>query len=182
MREILFLGSPVYLHMKAKSLIICSVAAVLALAACKPTEQNYRSAYDAALKKKNISTGDADLNLPAGKLQQFDGPREREVAGGKVKTMSVRLKRIGGYECEPRSWSVAVAAYKMPTNCEAHTARLEKEGYKAFYAETPEGLYYIIAGTFDALDEAAEFARDYSSKHPAATMVGLDDTPLLIQK
>ena len=47
--------------------------------ACKPTEKGYKTAYDAALNKRQAAMADLNVNLPDGVIQQVDGPQLQEV-------------------------------------------------------------------------------------------------------
>lgn len=168
-----------------KRMIIPAIA-LLALAgatSCKPTESNYRAAYDAAQgKKKASAAADADMAIPAGALQTIGGPTIRVVHGDSVYVTSERIRFEGGMENELRKWSVAVAKYKMPTNCASQTSDLFSEGYKSFFVRNAEGAYYVIAGSFDTLDEAATFASEYAGKKKPSSFVGLPHAPVIIEK
>lgn len=158
---------------------------LLALAAtsCKPTETNYKAAYDAAQeKRKATAAADADMALPASGLQTIGGPSIRVVNGDSVYVTSERLRFEGGLENEMRTWNVAVAKYKMPTNCASQTSDLFSEGYRSFFVRNSEGAYYVIAGSFDTLDEAAAFAKKYAEKKKPSVFVGLPHAPVIIRK
>lgn len=162
----------------ATGIIICVIAAV----GCKPTERNYKEAYDVALQKRNAAATDPDMAIPAGGLKTTGGPLQKEIDGETVSFSAEHLKFEGGLEGVMKKWNVAVAKYKMPTNCASQTSDLFSEGYKAFYVLNPEGYYYVIAGSFDSLEEAEKFVKEYSSRHKATTFVGLSGTPLIIEK
>lgn len=166
--------------------IIIPVLLLLALAgaiSCKPTESNYRAAYDAAQgKRKASAAADADMAIPAGALQAIGGPAIRVVNGDSVYVTSERIRFEGGLENELRKWSVAIARYKMPTNCASQTNDLFSEGYKSFFVRNTEGAYYVIAGSFDTLDEAATFAVEYARKKSPSVFVGLPHAPVIIEK
>jgi len=153
----------------------------LTVTSCKPTESNYRAAYDAAQEKRKAAA-DADMYLPAGGLQTIDGPSIRVVNGDSVYVTSERLRFEGGMENEMRRWSVAVAKYKMPTNCSSQTGNLLSEGYKSFFVRNSEGAYYVIAGSFETLGEAASFAHKYALGKKPSVFVGLPQAPVIIGK
>lgn len=157
--------------------------ALAGVTSCKPTENNYRAAYDTAQGKLSASAAaDADMGIPAGALQTIGGPSLHVVNGDSVYVTSERIRFEGGLENELREWSVAVAKYKMPTNCASHTDALQSEGYKSFFVRNTEGAYYVIAGSFHTLDEAAAFAVAYAGKKAPATFVGLPHAPVIIEK
>lgn len=165
-----------------KYLIPCLLLSFLSLIGCKPTEKNYKEAYDVALQKRKAASTDADIVIPAGALHKIGEPMVKVVDGDTIKIAVEHLKFEGGREDAMKKWNVAVAKYKMPTNCASQTNNLFSEGYKAFYVLNPEGYYYVIAGSFDTLDEAKNFAGEYISRHKSTTFVGLSGSPLLIEK
>lgn len=153
---------------------------LIASAGCKPTESNYKAAYDAAQKKRQAV--DADMVLPAGGLQSIDGPRKRVVDGDSLYVVKEHLKFTGGLEKVMHRWNVAVSAYKMPTNCAAQVSELYTKGYKAFSVENAEGRFYVVAGAFDTLEEAAVFAREYRATHKPSEFIGLPGEPMIIER
>ena len=162
-----------------KIFIICSVVCVLLLVECKPTEKGYKSAYDAALGKRQAAMADLDVNLPEGALQQVDGAQLREVDGVKVYVLNQRLKPADPGMELPGNYNVAVGTYKMITNSRSQSQALIAEGYKAFPAQEPDGMYYTIAGSFDNLSEAVKFYESYR-KGKDRVYVGLPDAPVII--
>lgn len=155
----------------------------MTIVGCKPTEKNYKSAYDAAVNKRQASeTLDSDLGIPGGKLQQVDGPATRVVNGDTVYVTIQHLKFIDGVEHEMHRYNVAVCAYKMKTNCAALVSDLFSKGYQAFGVQDPEGMFYVIAGSFNTLDEAAAFDRSFRTKEAQHVYSGLPSAPVIIEK
>lgn len=155
---------------------------LIAVSSCKPTEKNYKAAYDAALGKRESAMADIDVNLPAGSLQQVDGPHLKEVDGVKVYLLNRRLKpEVPGIpEMKlPGRYNVAVGTYKMNTNCIAQAEALKEEGYQAFAAKDTEGEYYTVAGSFLTLEEAVKFYQEYQSGNNRV-YVGLPSSPVII--
>ncbi len=160
-----------------------AVVSLLAAAGCKPTESNYKAAYDAAQKKRQAAAAvDAEMSLPAGALQAVDAPRKRVVDGDSVYVVKQPLKFTGGLEVDVHRWNVAVACYKMPTNCAAQVSELFTKGYKAFSAESTGDRFYVIAGSFETLHEAAGFARKYAEGKDASAFIGLPGEPVVIER
>lgn len=169
--------------MKMKKTVMAFVAlSLLAAAGCKPTESNYKAAYDAAQKKRQAADADSDIALPTGGLQAVDAPRKRVVDGDTVSVAKMPLRFDGGLEQSVHRWNVAVACYKMQTNCAAQVSELFTKGYKAYVAETTGGRFYTIAGTFETLHEAAAFAREYAATHGREQFIGLEGAPLIIER
>ena len=86
------------------------VASVL-LTGCKPTERNYRAAYDAALAKRQA---EAELRmLPASGLMSDDGPQLKIVNGDSLYVVKERLKAAPGDTLPSSGWAVGVGVYKI---------------------------------------------------------------------
>lgn len=166
-----------------KVIIIISILFATLATGCKPTERNYQEAYEAAIRKKQIESEDKDLNIPGGKLESLDGPKQRDIGGDNFNIEAGWLKYIGDDEIFRISrYNVAVARYKMRVNCEAQIEDLKKEGYKSYILENREGYYFaVICGT-DTLDEAAQAAKKYMTGKQGGVFVGLEGAPLILEK
>lgn len=161
---------------------ICGLllAGIVALSGCKPTEKNYKSAYDAAVAKRQAEANDPDLNLPAGGYQKIGDPVMKVINGKSYPCLGVRIKPLSeGVEMQP--YNVAVSAYKMPTNCESQVKDLIAMGYPAFGAKTGDDRYYVIVGSYPSLEEAAAGVDAYMKKNKNAVYVGLGDSPVILR-
>ena len=164
--------------MKFKGLFACILLGLLVVA-CKPTEKGYKAAYDAALGKRQAATADMDVNLPAGALQQVDGPQLQEIDGIKVYVLRQSLRAAQEDINLTATYNVAVGAFKMITNSEAQSKALREEGFMAFPAKTSDDLYYTIAGSFPTMSEAVRFYNKYRMGKNRV-YVGLPDAPVII--
>ena len=169
------------ISIKRLLLIICLAGL---LAGCKPTEKNYQAAYQVAQNKRKAErAADPDMALPANALQRMDGIRTKNVNGEELMMKRVFIKFVGKGEApEIKKMNVAVAKYKMPTNAVAQTEDLVNNGLQAFPVESADGSFYVIAATFPTLEEAAEFVKSYKKNHDAASFVGLEGAPLIIER
>ena len=96
-----------------KKIFFSALVLVMALASCKPTERNYKQAYDSALAKRQKA--EAETMIPASGLLSDEGPQQRIVGGDTLYVSTERLRALSGDE--PVSpYNVAVAMYKMNTN------------------------------------------------------------------
>lgn len=162
-----------------RSIIVLFLVSVVGLTGCKPTEKGYKTAYDAALNKREAANADLGVDLPKGALQQVDGPQLKVVDGVEVYTDNQRIKPIEYFEQLPGKYNVAVGAYKMSTNCKAQAQNLRSEGLEAFPAKAMEDKYYTIAGSFNTISEAVAFSQEYQ-KDKNRAYVGLPSAPVII--
>lgn len=162
-----------------KFTIIISLVFALFFVGCKPTEKGYKAAYDAALGKREAAKADIGIELPDGALQQVDGAQLKEINGVKVYVQNQLIRPIEEGKKLPGRFNVAVGTYKMVTNCKSQAQSLIEEGYEAFAAKDPEGMYYTIAGSFPNVEEAIKFYQNYKS-NPNRVYVGLPSSPVII--
>lgn len=154
------------------------VAAVV-LSGCKPTERNYRAAYDAALAKRQAEA--EQRMLPASGLMSDDGPQLRVVAGDSVYVVKERLRPLEGDSLPHSGWALGVGVYKMSTNAKAQAEALRKEGCEAARAARAAGdRWYALADTASSLERAIDVSKKFKESHPGYPYVGLPGAPVLI--
>lgn len=176
------------------------------LTACKPTENNYKAAYEAALNKRKdadenvrgeghklIDNGGARVATVRGKsypivtdfLKPADNPSENKTKESKDNlSASLTPSSASGSATveEPDNYRVVVARYKMPTNAFAQASNLRDAGFHEAHVMTDrEERYNVVAGQYASLDEAAACAERLMSKLPNTSFVGLDGMPLIIE-
>lgn len=165
--------------MKYQFKVLISAALVaLILVACKPTEANYKKAYDAALAKRQQVA--EEQMRPASGLLSDDGPMRRVLDGDTVYVLAERLRTLDGNKL-PGSWALAVGAYKMDTNAKASAEDLKADGYvNAQPAIGPGKKYYTILHTASSLDSVKAEAVKFVENYPHYPFVGLPGAPVLI--
>lgn len=157
---------------------IIATVMISVLGGCKPVEKHYKSAYDAAIEKREAAM--AEQMIPATGLLSDDGPQQRIVDGD---TLFVVRERLSGYEgaTVPRGWLIAVGQYKMNTNAIANVGDLQREGYKNAQAvRTTGGRWYAIADTAATLDAVRPKVREFERRHKGYPYVGLPGRPVLV--
>ena len=162
-------------------LIILAVAAVT-FVSCKPTEKNYKAAYDAALSKRQAEKEDPDMALMLGGhvLDTSEGSTAVKTAAGiqyPAKSTSLKFENEPGAEGE---WYVAVSRFSMPTNARAQAADLTSSGCQAFVARDTEKQWYVIVKRTATRTMAGEAASEFIATHKDFPFTGLDGRPLLI--
>lgn len=154
-------------------------ALLLMLCACKPTEKNYRAAYEAAQAKKAAEReADAELGLP--ELTSTEGPRRQRVGLDTAYVFREPLTLHGDAPAKGAPAAcVAVGKYKMTANAQSDADALEKEGYDAFLLATPRGEFYTCIGSAPTLSEAVKMMREFMRKHPGRPYIGLPGEPVI---
>lgn len=165
--------------MKFKSSILISAAmAALIFVGCKPTEKNYKAAYDAAVAKRAVAA--AEQMRPATGLLSDDGPALRIYDGDSVFVAREHLVPLDSAALRGH-WAVAIGVFKMDTNAKASAAAIRSRGFRhALAAKTTGGRYYAIASSAATLDSARVSAKEFKAVFPDYPYIGLPGAPVLI--
>lgn len=181
--------------MKSKNIRLYVPVALMALimlgGGCKPTERNYREAYDAAIAKREKA--EADIFIPEGGLESLDGPRTKKVGDITVYyevkslrwTQPADVPEGGNVRKDaprPQAFNVAVGLYKMAVNAASQVDLLTSKGYSgAFPAHVGKDENYAVAASFPTLEEAAAFAAAFLKDNKGMNYVGLPGAPVVIE-
>lgn len=167
--------------MKKQRCILPALALLLAATACKPTEANYKAAYDAALNRKAHSDdADRELGIAPGQLITEDGPLRKSIGGRMMPVLHEHIRWTAGTENARKRYNLAVASFKMPTNVESTLRTLLDNGYPAWAGVNAEGRYYVFAASFDSPEQTAAFADKYVKEHK--DFIGLPGEPVVIER
>lgn len=161
---------------KFRNIIIIAGIGAIALTACKPTEKNYRSAYDVAVNKREK----AAEALAADGLVAEDAPRSQVVGGDTLYFVNEVLKVDDG-STPLKALNVAVGVFKMNTNARSGALALKDKGYDARAARALGDKWYILAGSFDTMDETRAFLKRFRKENPQYPYIGLSGKPVIIR-
>ncbi|MDE7115737.1 MAG: hypothetical protein K2O56_04850 [Muribaculaceae bacterium] len=160
-----------------KKILLPVAVAALVLASCKPTEKNYREAYDVAVSKREKSAE----SLAADGLVSEDAPRSKVVDGDTLYFVN-EILRVDDGASPLKQLNVAVAVFKMNTNARAGASMLSEKGYDARAARAMEDKWYIIAGSFDSMDDTRAFIDRFRKENPSYPYIGLGGNPVIIRR
>ncbi|MDE7080767.1 MAG: hypothetical protein K2O78_03840 [Muribaculaceae bacterium] len=167
---------------KVATLLIGALVLLLS-PGCKPTEKNYRSAYDVAREKRERDLQrqqelQNELGLQgAGVMQQGDdGAMLEEVAGRKVWTRHMNFAKADTV----RIYAVSVATFGMGTNARAMAADLRNEGWSKSRAVEGGGRSLVLIGDSNLPEEAVEMLTRFEDGHKDWQYVGQPGIMLVI--
>lgn len=170
--------------MTRKSFIISAAAVTLLLAgvACKPTEKNYRQAYEKAQQKARDGLTDEQYeqmmleSLPPYLRTETDSIRYfTENVMWQYSPASVNE----GKEVRAAHYNLAIGKYGMLTNAKAHADRLAAEGWQAVVLRNGAPTYFVIAAMSENPDSIADAAHRYRKAYPQG-VVALHEPMALI--
>lgn len=155
--------------MKLIRKILIAVALAAAVAGCKPTEENYKAAYDKAVAGREAAAasaeGDADVTeMRDSKLG------EMEYKGVKY-PISVQYVKItdgaGGANDDIRKYMVVASRFKQVFNARMMRDRLAESGYPgAFVVQNGDKYYFVVAGSYTELPQAIELYNKLKGDKP----------------
>lgn len=165
---------------KHSYIYIFAILASMAICGCKPTEKNYRQAYETAQNaRQSAREADEDLGIP--QLQSINGPRKQRVGEDSVYIKREALLLNGeAPKSGVKAANVAVGKYKMTANALSDAEALRKDGFDAFVMANSNGEFYTVAGSADSLEDAVKLMKLFRNKYKNRPYIGLPAEPIII--
>lgn len=132
--------------------LFLTATAISGFVACKPTEANYRAAYEKAIAGKDDSnTLDSTIY---GRYRRDFSPLKLAVGTDTMpmKGVVVRFSEDAGVGQREwlRKYCIVAGEFKQLFNAKSMARRMSESGYaRAFVAETREPFYYVVAYSTD---------------------------------
>lgn len=164
-----------------KKLLVTTSVLLLLLGACKPSEKNYRSAYEAAREKERRSN--EALGIDAGKLLSVDGAVATAVDGDTiyVQPVTVTVAEVpDSVASGTGDRGVAIARHSMHANAISQLADLSVRYSGMFLAKDGDGKWYVMLGRFADNSEALRAIRRFEESAPDYPFVGLPGRPVVV--
>lgn len=162
-------------------IIGAALACLFALPGCKPTEKNYKSAYDAALRKReSVMPSQTDDGTV---IKAIDAPREVAVGGDRIGVKTQFLHSEDPLVSTQPRYVVVVGRYKMPTNARGQVADLKAGGFpQALVMTDGDKMYLAVADFAETLEEVGEKVASLRKKMKGIPFVGLYGDVLVIER
>lgn len=142
---------------------------------CKPTEKNYKEAYEAAAAKRQA---DMEARGLGGMMLQDDLNISKRPMGENGDSVWIchdllSLEVEEGITLPEGRYGVVTSVFKMPANARAMSSDLREAGEVAAVGKSSSGKWYVITGIYPSLNEAAEGLREFDRHHKDFHYVGL---------
>lgn len=169
--------------MKTSRILLTAVAGLLLMGACKPTEKNYRAAYDAAKAKREYKDPDEELLTGGHRLLSDDATNWVVLGKDSLQTERIWLKPYDG-SMWPQSgpYRLAVAMFKMSTNATSILDDLKKhKELTPIVAQDGQKRLFLIAGSATKPDSLGAVLTTFRKAVPDFTYIGMTDSqPMVI--
>ena len=134
-----------------------ALAAMLALASCHTTEENYKRSYDIAVNKSRTGTSASEYQA-----RQIERMRNTtEVDGDSVRVIRNYFNVVDDSASVVKRYSVVVGEFRHKFNAMSVRQRLRDDRQPAYvvYTGEPDKMYLVVAHGYDELDVAAAYIR-----------------------
>lgn len=154
-----------------------AVAAALALAGCKTTEENYRKAYEVTQAKKYDGLTQQEVEA----LRREEAMPRTVFKGDSIPMKGMYVKWVdGGPGKRALRYNVVVASFRQQFNAGSALGRMRQGGYPdAVMLADRDQRYYVAAVTTASLDTAVAVMRALGEASPVALR---DPYPYILQK
>lgn len=154
--------------MKNYFVLGAAVCLALSLASCKSKESAYKKAYEKAKQNQvNTQAPVATTQTPVTVAPTQAAPTTPVTSNEATRTETLELVNGTGL----RAYSVVVGSFSIQTNAQNLQRTLVNAGYSAQIARNPQGMYRVIASTFDDLNSAVSSRNVLRQQYPDAWLL-----------
>lgn len=140
--------------MKNYFVLGAAVCVAVSMVSCKSSESAYKKAYEKAKQQQTTTEAPVQSTVvaPATTVAPVQTVTTTPVVNESTRTESLTLVSGTGL----KAFSVVVGSFSIKANAENLQKKLNGEGYAAQLAMNPQGMYRVIASTFDDLNSAVQ--------------------------
>jgi cell division protein FtsN len=162
--------------MKNYLIIGAAICVAVSMTSCRSKESAYKKAYEKSMQTQPVAT--QVVQTPVQQQPTTTVAPVQTVTTTPVNTMPVatnentrseNLTLVSGTGL--RSFSVVVGSFSIKTNAENLQRKLAGQGYAAQLAMNPQGMYRVIASTFDDINSAIQSRNTLRNQFPDAWLL-----------
>ena len=154
--------------MKNYFVLGAAVCVAISMVSCKSSESAYKKAYE---KAKQQTVTEAPVQQPVVTQPTTVAPVQTVTTTPVTneKTRSENLTLVSGAGL--KAFSVVVGSFSIKANAENLQKTLTNAGYAAQIAMNPQGMFRVIASTFDDLNSAVSSRNTLRAQYPDAWLL-----------
>ncbi|MBR1800963.1 MAG: SPOR domain-containing protein [Bacteroidaceae bacterium] len=141
--------------MKNYFVLGAAVCVAFTMVSCKSSESAYKKAYEKAKQQQQTAVEapvQNTVSVPATTVAPVQTVTTTPVTNESTRTENLTLVSGAGL----KAFSVVVGSFSIKANAENLQKTLNGQGYAAQLAMNPQGMYRVIASTFDDLNSAVQ--------------------------
>ena len=147
-----------------------AVCVALSMVSCKSSESAYKKAYEKSQQNQPSTT--QVVQQPVQQQPTTVAPVQTVTTtpvATNENTRSENLTMVSGSGL--KSFSVVVGSFSIQANAENLQKKLNGAGYAAQIAKNPQGMFRVIASTFDDLNSAVQSRNTLRAQYPDAWLL-----------
>jgi len=155
--------------MKTHFMFGAAIIVALSMTSCKSSESAYKKAYEKARQQQTtqvIQTQPQPTQVQT--VQPVQSVTTTPVTNTET-TRSESLTLVSGAGL--KAYSVVVGSFSIKANAENLQRKLSNSGYYAQIAANPQGMYRVIASTYDDLGSAIQSRNTLRAQYPDAWLL-----------
>ena len=147
-----------------------AVCLALSMSSCKSQESAYKKAYEKAKQNQAATQAPATTTVqqPVTVAPVQQATTTTPVTSNET-TRTESLEMVKGTGL--KAYSVVVGSFSIQANAENLQRTLTNAGYGAQIARNPQGMYRVIASTFDDLNSAVSSRNTLRQQYPDAWLL-----------
>ncbi len=155
--------------MKNYLVLGAAVCVAISMVSCKSSESAYKKAYEKAKQQQTTAQAPVQNTVvaPATTVAPVQTVTTTPVANESTRTENLTLVSGTGL----KAFSVVVGSFSIKANAENLQKKLSGEGFAAQLAMNPQGMYRVIASTFDDLNSAVQSRNALRSQYADAWLL-----------
>lgn len=157
--------------MKNYFLLGAAVCVAISMVSCKSSESAYKKAYEKAKQQRQTevqqqpaTTTTTVTTTPVTPVQTVT---TAPVATENTRTENLTVVNGAGL----KAYSVVVGSFSIRANADNLQKTLQNNGYQAQIATNPQGMFRVIASTFDDLNSAVSSRNALRNQYPDAWLL-----------
>ena len=145
-----------------------AVLVAMSMVGCKSSESAYKKAYEKARQQQTTQVTTPQETTTVQTVQPVQSVTTTPVANTET-TRSESLTLVSGAGL--KAYSVVVGSFSIKANAENLQRKLANAGYNAQIAANPQGMYRVIASTYDDMGSAVQSRNSLRAQYPDAWLL-----------
>lgn len=154
--------------MKNYFVLGAAVCVAISMVSCKSSESAYKKAYEKA-KQQTVTETPVQQTVVTQPTTVAPVQTVTTTPVTNEKTRSENLTLVSGAGL--KAFSVVVGSFSIKANAENLQKTLTNAGYAAQIAMNPQGMFRVIASTFDDLNSAVSSRNTLRAQYPDAWLL-----------